>query len=334
MPPTERGKGTLRRIAGSIAGAALFVGALWLLQHELRHYDLQDVFHALGEIPNTRIALALGLTAANFLALSGIDLLALRIVGRRLAYTRTLFASFTGFALSQSLGFPLLTAATVRYRLYSRWGASPGEVTSILALCGLSFFLGLAAVLGVILLGQPAVPAEVLALPLNAERAIGLLLLSLVAGYLTWNACRQQPLRLLRWEFPVAPLRTSLEQVAVSALDWLLLAAILYVLLPTDAIGYLAVLQIVVLAQLAGILSNVPGGLGVFEAVVILLLPESVPEDLALAALLAYRGIYTLLPLITAAILLAGHELRHRRRDGRGGGRRRRLRHDTSRVRG
>jgi uncharacterized membrane protein YbhN (UPF0104 family) len=295
-------------------GLALFGGAIWLLQRELRAYNLQDIFHALAGISNPRLLLALGLTATNFMVLSGVDLIAIRFIRRRLEYRKVLFASFTGFAISQSLGFPLITAATVRYRLYSRWGISPQEVTSILASCGLTFCLGLFAILGIILLGQPAVPTEVLRLPGDAERYIGLLLLLGVAGYLTWNAFRSAPLQVLRWKFPVAPIRMSLAQIGVSILEWALLASILYVLLPAGLISFPGVLQIVVLAQMTGIISNVPGGLGVFEAVVFLLLPDGAPEDLVLASLLAYRGIYTLLPLLIATTLLAGHEVAHRRR--------------------
>jgi uncharacterized membrane protein YbhN (UPF0104 family) len=303
----------IRRAARSIVGLGLFGGAIWLLQRELRAYNFQDVYHALGEIPNLRLLLALGLTAANFLVLSGVDLLALRFIGRRIEYRKILFASFSGFAVSQSLGFPLITAATVRYRLYSRWGISPQDVTNILAFCGLTFFLGLFAILGVVLLGKPAVPTEVLRLPGAMERYFGLLLLLIVAAYLAWSAYRQHPLRVLNWRFPVAPIRISLAQIGVSALEWLLLVSIFYTLLPPGLISYPGLLQIVVLAQLAGILSNVPGGLGVFEAVIFLLLPEGVPEDLILASLLAYRGIYTLLPLLIATTLLAGHEVAHRR---------------------
>lgn len=312
MPTVGSHEKKLRRTVRSILGLALFAGAIWLLQRELRAYNFNDVYHALGEIPNPRLLLALGLTAANFLTLSGVDLLAVRFIGRRLPYPKVLLASFTGFAVSQSLGFPLITAATVRYRLYSRWGISAQEVTNILACCGLAFFLGLFTVLGVILLGQAAIPAEVLNLPGGIESYLGLLLLLLVASYLAWNAYRQQPLRIKGWTFPRAPLRFSLAQIAISTLEWGLLASILFVLLPPGLVSYPGLLQIVVLAQLAGILSNVPGGLGVFEAVIFLLLPAGAPEDLVLASLLAYRGIYTLLPLLLAATLFAGHELAHR----------------------
>lgn len=314
MPVVGSSERRIQRVARPIIGLALFAGAIWLLQRELRAYNFHDVFDALREIPNLRLLLALALTTTNFLALSGIDWLAVRFVGRRLPYPKVLLASFTGFAVSQSLGFPLITAATVRYRLYSRWGVSAQEVTAILASCGLTFFLGLFTILGVILIGQAAIPAEVISLPGGAEQYLGLLLLFLVAGYLAWNAYRQSPLRVMNWTFPVTPMRISLAQIGISALEWGLLASILYVLLPPGMVSYPGALQIVVVAQMAGILSNVPGGLGVFEAVVFLLLPEGAPEDLILASLLAYRGIYTLLPLIVAATLLAGHEVAYRSR--------------------
>lgn len=314
MLQTWSGKRSVRRIAGMVLGVGLFAGALWLLQNELRAYEFQDVAQALAEIPNLRLLLALGLTAANFILLSRVDLLALRFIGRRIRYRKILFASFSGFACSQSLGFPLITSATVRYRLYSNWGVSLREVANIIAFASVTFLLGLCTILGIILIGQPAVPTEVIRLPGAAERSIGLLLLMAVVGYLCWNYFREQPLRIFRWTFPLAPIQISLAQIWVAVLDWVLLAAILFVLLPAGTISYPSLLQIFVLAQLAGILSNVPGGLGVFEAVIFLLLPAAASEDLVLASLIAYRGIYTLLPLLIAAVLLAGHEILQRGR--------------------
>lgn len=316
MPLIRSGSKSVRRVVGPIVGIGIFAAALWLLQHELRAYNYRDVVQSLGEIPAHRLLLALALTAANFVVLTGFDVLALRFIRRHLDYRRVFLASFTGFAFSQALGFPLLTGGSVRYRLYSAWGLCAEEVTNVVAFSGLTFFLGLFTISGLVLVGRTAGTAELLALPGWAAQIIGALLLLIVAFYLIWNVRRTRPLRVWRWSFPVSSARMTLLQMVVSSLDWVLAASVLFVLLPGGTVSYHSLVQIFVLAQFTGLVSNVPGGLGVFEAVVFLLIPRHTPESLVLASLLAYRGIYTLLPLITAAILFALHEALKRR--GRG----------------
>jgi uncharacterized membrane protein YbhN (UPF0104 family) len=308
MQLIRSGSKGVRRFVGPIVGIGIFAVALWLLQHELSAYNYRDVVQSLGEIPAYRLLLALALTAANFVVLTGFDVLALRFIRRRLDYRRVFLASFTGFAFSQALGFPLLTGGSVRYRLYSAWGLCAEEVTNVVAFSGLTFFLGLFTISGLVLVGRTAGTAELLALPGWAAQIIGALLLLAVVSYLVWNVRRTRPLRVWRWSFPVSSPRMTLLQMVVSSLDWVLAASVLFVLLPAGTVSYHSLVQIFVLAQFTGIVSHVPGGLGVFEAVFFLLVPDHTPESLVLASLLAYRGIYTLLPLVTAAILFAVHE--------------------------
>jgi hypothetical protein len=136
-----------------------------------------------------------------------------------------------------------------------------------------------------------------------------------IASYLIWSAIGRQSLRIKQWTLPNLPLPLALAQVVAAALDWISAAAVLYVLLPSTAtLSFWGFLGIFLLAQLAGIISNVPGGLGVFETVLILMLSPPLASDKLIGALLAYRAIYYLIPLFLGVVLFAVYEFKRRNR--------------------
>ena len=292
---------------------AVFVAALWLLHHELREYHLRDVVASLEQIPASHLALAVLLTVLNYTVLVGYDLIATRHIGRRLPLQRVVFASFLGYVSAYNFG-SLLGATTVRYRLYSSWGLSTVEIVKLIAMLTVSFWVGLAAFAGVVFIVEPlAIPAR-LHLPFATARPLGYALLVVVALYLLLGAVRKRPIRLRGWELTLLPTRISLAQIAVATADLAVAAGILYTLLPhTIEVTYVQFLGIFLLALVAAVFSNVPGGLGVFEVVILVFLNPKDPHWV-LGALLAYRGIYYLIPLAVAGLLLGGHELILRRR--------------------
>ncbi|HUT90904.1 MAG TPA: hypothetical protein VMY37_15480 [Thermoguttaceae bacterium] len=292
---------------------AVFVAALWLLHHELREYHLRDVIASLEQIPASHLALAVLLTVLNYTVLIGYDLIATRHIGRRLPLHQVAFASFLGYVSAYNFG-SLLGATTVRYRLYSSWGLSTVEIVKLIAMLTVSFWVGLAAFAGVVFIVEPlAIPAR-LHLPFATARPLGYALLVVVALYLLLGAVRKRPIRLRGWELTLLPTRISLAQIAVATADLAVAAGILYTLLPhTIEVSYVQFLGIFLLALVAAVFSNVPGGLGVFEVVILVFLNPKDPHWV-LGALLAYRGIYYLIPLAVAGVLLGGHELILRRR--------------------
>lgn len=305
-------------MAGPLAGLVVFLVAVWVLHSALRRYHYRDIVHALHALPDARILLALLLTAANYLVLTGYDALGLRYIRKPLAYPRIAFASFIAYAFSHNLGFPLLTGAPLRFRLYSAWGLSAVEVTNVIAFNSLTFFLGLFTVGGLVFALSPLEIPHVLHVPFASVRPVGAIFLAIAALYLFWGRLERQPLRIRGWEFAFPTTRLSLLQMLVSATDWALAGGIFWAVLPPSAhVSYSGALTIYLLAQTAGLVTNIPGGLGVFEAVVLVLLEERAPPDAILGSLLAYRGIYYLLPLVTASVLLAGHEARQRTEDVR-----------------
>jgi phosphatidylglycerol lysyltransferase len=299
---------------GPLFGLILFLAALWILQYELQEYHYHDIVRHVAELPPHRVLLALILTVLDYLVLTGYDALALRHLNHPLAYSKVAFASFLGYAFSHTLGFPLLSSAPLRYRLYSAWGLSAVEITNVVAFAFLTFWLGLFSVGGLVfLLEPPGIPAT-LHLPFVSLRPLGVIFLAVAGGYVVASAVRKKPLMVWEWELPLPSFGLSLVQLGVACLDWALVGGVLYVLLPPVApLSYPGFLGIFLLAQVTGVVSQVPGGLGVFETVVILFLSPIFPASAVLGSLLAFRGIYYLLPLGVATVLLGAHELLRRK---------------------
>jgi len=295
---------------GPLFGLLLFVAALWVLSHELHECHYRDVVRHVGELPASRFFLAFVLTILSYFLLTGYDTLALRYIRHPLAYGKIALASFIGYAFSHNIGFSLLSGGSVRYRLYSAWGLSAIEVTTVVAFNGLTFWFGIFTLGGAIFLWEPLVIPSSLQLPFASIRVLGVIFLVLVGGYLSFSAFRKAPLTIREWEIPLPPISLTLSQVALSSLDWALAGSVLYVLLPpTATLSYLEFLGIFILAQIAGVVSQVPGGLGVFETVVLLLLSPQFSALSILGALVAYRGVYYLLPLGLASTLLGAYEI-------------------------
>lgn len=295
------------RFAVPLFVLAVFGCALWLLDQELKEYHLRDVVASFAQIPTAHLALAGLLTALNYAILVGYDLIATRQIGHRLPLHRVAFASFAGYVSAYNFG-SLLGATTVRYRLYSSWGLSTIEIVKLVAMLTVSFWVGLAAFAGVVFLIEPLPIPAALHLPFSTGRPAGFVLLFGVGSYLLLGAVRRRPAKILGWELTPLSTRVSVAQIAVASADLAVAAAVLYVLLPASVIvSYPQFLGVFLLAIVAAIFSNVPGGLGVFELVILSLLAPKDPHWV-LGALLAFRGIYYLIPLGIAALALGGYE--------------------------
>jgi phosphatidylglycerol lysyltransferase len=301
-------------IIGPLFGLLLFTVALWVLHHELRAYHLADIHRHVHEIPAHRFFLALALTVMSYLVMTGYDTLALRYIQHPLAYSKTALASFIGYAFSNNIGLSMIAGASVRYHLYSAWELSALEITKVVAFCSLTFWLGFLSLGGIVFLSEPMVVPNALHLPFASVRPLGVIFLMLVGGYLLWSTLRKKPLKIREWEFPLPSIQILLFQIAIASIDWALAASVLYTLLPATAtLSYHGFLGIFLLAQIAGIASQIPGGLGVFESVILLLLSPIVPASSIFGSLLVYRGLYYLLPLTVALVLLGADEAMHKK---------------------
>ncbi|MDB4871785.1 MAG: hypothetical protein JWL97_2789 [Gemmatimonadales bacterium] len=302
------------RALGPAAMAAAVAVALYLLDRDLRLYHYRDVMRQVWVLPHSHLAMALLLTVVAYAVLPGYDAIALSYVDHPLPIRRIAFGSFIAYALSHSLGFPLLSGGPVRYRFWSVWGLSTSEIAQAISFAGATFIIGMVAVAGGVFVLEPRSTIELLHLPVSTLRPLGILCLLLIGGYLVLSTTRYKTFRLFEWEFPVPSIRLALAQLGVAIVDWTAAGAVLYVLLPSGyRLSFLPVLGVFLIAQFAGILSHVPGGLGVFEAIVVMLLGSRVPAASIVGALFAYRVVYYLLPLILALSFLIAFEVQRQR---------------------
>lgn len=311
-------KERLGRALPPLLGLGLFAVTLWVLHRTLQEHHFASLVADLRAVPPGALLLALGFSAASYLVLTGYDALALRYIGHHLPYRRIAAASFVGYAFSHNLGLALLSGGSVRYRLYSAWGLSAAQIAAVVAFCGITLWLGFFALGGIVLLvAPPALPPGWHLSP-HSLPFIGALFLLIAATYLLWSLLRSARLRLGQWEFTLPRPPLAVGQIGLATLDWLLASAVLYALLPAaSAPAYSTVLGVYLLAQIAGMASQIPGGLGVFETAILLVLGPTVGTGPLVASLVAYRIVYYFLPLLVAALVMAGLELSaHRQRIG------------------
>src|SRR5262249_3331828 len=214
---------------------------------------------------------------------------------------------------AHNVGVSFIGGTAMRLHLYTGWGLAPRDVAGIAALNAATFWIGLLVLLGLSLLFAPPSPVTAPPAPLAIRRPVARACLVAAASYLLAAALAPRPLGWRGWQFPLPSVRVALGQMVVSCADWVLAAAVLYVLLPAHRPAFRDFVAVFLMAQVAGVASHVPAGLGVFEVVLLKLFPKNAAGSALLASLLAYRVIYYLLPLLVAAALLGARELRRRR---------------------
>ena len=304
----------LRKILGPGLSLILFAAAVWLLHNELRTYHFRDILRAFNAIPGTHLGAAAGLAILSYAVMTGYDVLAMRYIRYPLSYSKIGLASFIGYAFSNNIGMSMIAGASVRYRLYSAWGLSTLQITQVVAFCTLTLWLGFFTLGGAVFLIEPLMIPASIHLPLTSLRAIGMIMLAVVSAYGIATTAKRTAIRIYQWEFQLPSARLFSLQVIIAALDWMLASLVLFVLLASGtAVSFPEFLAVYLLAQLAGLVSQVPGGLGVFETVIVLMLSARLPANQIVGALLGYRALYYWLPLVIAALLLGLQEILRKR---------------------
>jgi len=301
------------RWAGAAVSTALLVAALWVLHTELDARHLSGGIEAARNLPVATLAKAVLLTAASYLLLSLYEFLGLRYIAKTVSRARVVLTAFVSYALAHSLGFPTVTGAAVRYRLYGPERLSIADVAVLAGFNAMTLFVGFAAIVGVSLLAAPAHVSGVLDLSTTWTMALGSIASTCALAYLVIAGVRGREVRirgrLLRSPGPAM----TFSQLVLGVADLSLAATVLWVLLPPEVnVHFLAFIGIYAVACIAGVVSHVPGGAGVFESIVLLLLPDA-PRDALVGALFAYRLIYYIGPLSLAAVLLGLNEIFRRR---------------------
>jgi len=293
-----------------LAALIVFGVAAFVLYYGFGRIHVRQVVASVREIPAHSVALALLLTCASYWLLGFYDVLALRYARKAVPYRRALFTAFIAYAFGHNAALAGFTGAAVRLRLYASRGLTAIDVATVSGFCSLTSMLGLAALAGVSLLLEANATVAALHFRHWELLLIGAALVLVVATYLFWASFARVPFEIRGWALRQPGPAIGIAQIALGATDFAVAASVVWVLLPPSAhIGYFAFCGLYAAAVAVGLLSHVPGGLGVFEAMLLLMLPQ-VPTEQLLGSLLAFRGVYYLAPLVTGALLFLAEELR------------------------
>jgi len=303
-----------RRFAwiGTVASVGIFAASLVVLWHIVSDVDANELTAAVTTAGPRQIGIAILLTMVSYGLLTCYDALALRQLKVKVPYRTTALASFTSYAVSFNLGFPLLTAGTVRYWIYAARGLSIGVVASLTVIAGITFWVGMGLVFAWSMIAEAGPLAVLVYTNIKINQLVGLIAALAVVGYLIWVSLRRRAVRMKGWRLELPGFRLSVAQMLIGAGDVCAGAGVLYVLLPGGhGISFETFLAVYVFAVMLGVASHSPGGLGVFEATVLLAL-SSFPREPVLGALLLYRICYYFIPFVLALALLGAYEILNR----------------------
>jgi uncharacterized membrane protein YbhN (UPF0104 family) len=306
----EKGR---RHSIGAYIGASFSLGiaalAIFVLVRTLSHINLAELRDAIAATSDEQIFAAAGLTFLSFLALTGYDGVALLQLRQKIPYHTTALASFTSYAICFTLGFPLITAGTVRYWIYSDAGLSASKIASLTVIAGVTYWLGMALVVAVTLMFRGGTISNIDHFDPHVNVLIGLGALSALLAYLIWVSLGHRKTRIQGFKLELPGFKLTLGQIFLGVVDLCSAAGVLYVLLPAPrALDFFTFAAVYVFGCALGIASYAPGGIGVFEATMLKAVPVPSQEAL-LASLLLFRIIYYLVPFVLALALLGAHEV-------------------------
>jgi glycosyltransferase 2 family protein len=295
---------------GLALSLTIIIIAAVVLYRILRHIDPDELLDAMEATDWHTLIIAGLFVVAGYLTLTFYDLFALRTIGRTdVPYRVAALSGFTSYAVGHNVGASVFSGGAVRYRIYSTWGLSVIDVTKICFIAGLTFWLGNATVLGLGILYAPQAARALDQLPPWGNRALALVLLGMLGAYVAWVWVKPRVIGRDGWQvtLPGGPL--TLLQIAIGIIDLGCCAAAMYMLVPDEPnLGFITVALIFVAATLLGFASHAPGGLGVFDATMMVALWQFDKEDL-LAGLLLFRLLYYLIPFVISLVILGTREL-------------------------
>lgn len=306
------------RVALPLLAIGLFALAIWTIHHSIAAIRFAQIRREIVAIPGEILLMSLGLTAASFSALAFQDYVALWSTGKRISLWRAAIGSFIAQSVAHSTGFSILIGGALRCRYYMSEGLSFADTMKVQLSFSGTFGMATCILLGLSFLLDPSLAAaQVAFLPPEMVRALGALLLAGPIGVFIWRGVHVGPLRLLGRQIDMPDTRHLLPQTLLSLADVSCMGAVLYVFLPAGLhISYPALIGLFAIAMTVGVASHVPGGLGVIEAVILLLISPSAELLPALvSALVMFRFIYYFVPLVLGGLCVAVTEgLRHRGR--------------------
>lgn len=331
LPPSGEvatGKSSKRAKPRGISKTLLYIGkavlilavvglACWKLSSQLKDVKLEEVANGFHEIRAWKIGLAVFFTGLYYLVLTGYDLIALRYMNKSIGLFKVMIGAIVGYAVSHQFGW-IFGGTAARYYLYSNWGLRGWEIVKFIAILSLTYWLGLFVTAGVSFTLTPLKVSDEIDsylpawLQLRTTFPVGVSFLVVGAAYLIATVIWHKPIKWGGVEIDLPSFRISLLQLVVSGLDFVLAAAVFYVLLPkSNTTSFAHVVGGYLLAQILIATLHVPGGWGVFETVMLSTLNAHSPEERAhvISVIVVYRVVYTALPLIAGLALIGWNEV-------------------------
>jgi glycosyltransferase 2 family protein len=287
--------------------SATIVGiSIYVLANILTDVDFARVATHVRAMPASQIGWVVLFAACAYGTLTFYDFFAVRTIGaNHVPYRVAALASFASYAIGHNIGATAVSGGAVRYRIYSQFGLRILDVAKICFLTGLTFWLGNLAVLGGGMAYRPDVPSRILQAPTDILRTIGITALVLLCAYVAWASWRQRAIGVKNWSVLLPSGTSTLIQIGIGLADLSCSALAMYSAIPSAVEGdFLTVAIAFVSATLLGFASHAPGSLGVFDAAMLLALPE-VPKEELVAGLLVFRVLYFLVPFCFALVAMA-----------------------------
>ncbi len=295
------------RRLGVAASIFIIAFAITTLVRTLKGIDTGVILTALTEIPRGNIGLAAVCVFFAFCTLTFYDYFALRTIGKKhVPYRIAALSSFTSYSIGHNIGATVFTGGAIRFRIYSDYGLNAIDVAKICFLSGLTFWLGNIFVLSIGMAIHPDAASSMDQLPASLNRLIALGGLASIGAYLVWLCMGEKRRELGQKGWKVV---LTLVQILIGVVDLGFCATAMYLLMPANPpIDFMSLAVVFILATLIGFASHAPGSIGVFDAAMLVALPQFGREEL-LATLLVFRLLYFVIPFGLAISIMGAREL-------------------------
>ena len=298
-----------KRHGAVLITALLFAAGLYALYRLLAPLDFKEVLVGMRATPGHIYAMAIGATAAGYAALIGYDWSAMRYIGKSVPLLSIALGGFLGYAFGNTIGLSALSGGAVRYRIYSALGLDAYDVAAISSFAALAYGIGATLIGFGALAFHPAALEGITTIAPTTVRLASIAVVLGMIGTLAFIATRRSTLKIGRFSIHAPSGQDIMRQMGFTLVDILMAALALYVLLPSGSLPFSTFLAVFAIATMVGVASHVPGGVGVFESVIIAALPSTVALHEAVTGLLLFRLIYFLLPFVLAIALLSINEI-------------------------
>ena len=293
----------------SWAGLFFFALAAFMIYKQLSKYNLQDIKNAILSIPTQNLLYATLASIGGYVALSSYDFLALKYIRKKIAPWRWVFAGFIGFSVSNNAGHAIVSGGAIRYRLYTRWRVKAADIVKMITFSGFTY---LVACFFLIIVGYFITPDHAFGEGAASKVTTAVIALISFIGlwlYLTAALYYKKSITIKGIKLKMPNIKLALEQIIIGSLDILMASLVLYfTLIHFVDISFNTFIGAFIIAQILGVYSQVPGGLGVFELVFANIIPGADNQVMLYGALIAYRIIYYLFPLVISGIALLSYE--------------------------